>query len=346
METMPSWFWIVVIDLSFFVAGLSILWYFARRVFRDEAGAERGSSRLRGRTVMRALEDRLERLLLQPPSWNQVARKLRPYGLGMLGVALGSVAVWALWTHAGSWFSDPPTPRALPPTIGAGLPFENAFSALWRAVTGPLLTLFGVLGILGAGVSILTGDGRRAPLFGAMALAPLFMSGFGNALFGGSDQPTSATVAPAQRVGSAEVVYPDDSMGTGTEEGTVEAPADAYESPAQLEAAARTASSDEPLESQELEQAPAALPVIHRHVSSHESSRFGIGDALMMYGAYKVLTHDHHAATAVNAPHHAVSQPSAAHEQVSAPKPAASASTPVRTRARAGSVYRTTRSRR
>lgn len=347
METLPSWFWIAVAYLGVVVAGLAVLWIGARRALRDDADDDRAArSRPRSRRIMRVFERRLERLLLQPPRWDQIARRLRPYLVGLLGCAVGLFVIWGIWTHAGSWFATETLPRPLPASNGAGLPWESSFGKMHNALSGPIAVSVGLISLVGGLATFVLGESRRATAFIGMGLVVLFISrasAFVTTL-GESDrpgresawvgQPAAPTEAASAEVSSDE----DDAEGDAPEEqdGTVP----------QLEAASVEVA-DELNESHESDQAPVgATTTVHRHVSSDRQSHFGFGDALMMYGAYKLLTHESSARSVVeSAPQHTAPPSAATHTQVLAPRHGVSAP-PQQSKARVRSVYRPSRIRR
>ena len=342
METLPSWFWIAVGYLGVFVAGLAVLWIGARRALHDD---ERAARSRRSRSIMRVIEYRLELLLLQPPNLNHIARKLRPYLVCVLGVAVGGLVIWGIWTRAGSWFAAAPAPRTLPTGNGSGMPWESAIAELYKALSGPIAFTIGLIGLVGAGAMVVLGVPRRSAPFLGLALAALFMSrvsAFG-ASFAESDRPgrESAWVGPPAaptEAASAEV-------SSGEEDAEGDAPGEQDGSGAQLEAASVEVA-DELNESHEFDQTPVeATTTGRRHVSNEGQSHF-VGDALMMYGAYKLLTHESSAGSAAGAAPQHIAPPSAAtHTQVPAPRHGGSA-TPQQSKARVPSVYRSSRSRR
>lgn len=344
MATMSSWFWLAFVDLGFFVAGLSVLWFFARRALRDQVDDERALRAL-SRTMMQVLEYRLERLLLNPPSWASIARKVRPYLVGVLGVTVGGLILWGIWTLAGNWFAEAPAPRQLPSSNGPGLPWESAFDEVHNAISGPIAVSVGLIGLVGGLSAVVLGAPRRASPFIAVALAVLLMSrasAFVTALY-----ERDPSVSSAQRVGQpAQPTAPNSAeLATRADEAEEEAVEEQGESMPQLEAASAVEVSDESTASLEAGEMPLETTATHHQVSSDKQSHFGFGDALMMYGAYKLLTHEGAPRSTVGAAPQNTAPPSAAtHTQVLAPRHGVS--TPPQPKARVRSVYRTTRTRR
>jgi type IV secretory pathway VirB2 component (pilin) len=345
MEALPSWFWIAVVYLSVFVAGLSTVWFFARRALRDEASGERVPRRRR-RTMMRVIEYRLELLLLQPPSLNHIARKLRPYLVGVLGVTVGGLVIWGIWTHAGSWFAAAPAPRTLPTDNGSGMPWNSAIAELHEALSGPIAFTIGSIGLVGAGAMGVLGEPRRSAPFLGLAMAALLMSrlsAFG-ASFAESDQSLRSPARVEQPTEPTEASSAE--ISTSADEVEGDAPVEQGGSVPPLEAASVEVAG-ELTESLESDQTPVgATTTVHRHVSTDRQSHFGFGDALMMYGAYKLLTHESSAGSAVGAaPQHTAPPSAATHTQVLAPRHGGSAAAQ-QPKARVRSVYRPSRSRR
>lgn len=345
METLPSWFWIAVVYLGVFVAGLAVLWIGARRALRDDADDERAArSRPRSRSIMRVIECRLELLLLQPPSLNHIARKLRPYLVGVLGVTVGGLVIWGIWTHAGSWFAAAPAPRTLPTDDGSGMPWESAIAELHKALSGPIAFTIGLIGLVGAGAMVVLGEPRRTGPFLGLALAALFMSrvsAFG-ASFAESDQSLRAPARVEQPTEPTEASSAE--ISTSADEVEVDAPVEQGGSETPLEAASLEVAG-ELTESLESDQTPVgATTTVHRHVSTDRQSHFGFGDALMMYGAYKLLTHESAPRSMVAGPQHTAPPSAANHTPALATGHAVSGAPQSKPRVR--SVYRPSRSRR
>lgn len=343
MPTMPSWFWIAVVDVGFFVAGLSVLWFFARRALRDDVDDER-SPRARSRTMMQVLEYRIERLLLRPPSWADIARRLRPYLVGVLGVTVGGLVLWGIWTHAGSWFAEAPAPPR-PSSNGSGLPWESAFDKMHNALSGPIAYFFVAIGLAGGIVTLALGESRRAAPFIAVVLGAFFMIKASDfvAILGEPSQSESAS----SWTGRADQPATLDSteLATSADETETEAVAEQMEPMPQLEAAEAGEFPDESNELHGAGQTPLETTTTHRHVTSERQSHFGFSDALMMYGAYKLLTHESEQRAPVGAaPQHTAPPSAAPRTQVLAPRQAVSA--PPQPKARVRSVFRPSRSRR
>lgn len=341
MGTLPSWFWIAVVDLGFFVVGLSVLWFFARRALRDEVDDER-APRVRSRTVLQGLEYRLERMLLNPPSWAEIARKLRPYLVGVLGVTVGGLVLWGIWTHAGSWFAAAPAARSLPSSNGPRLPWESDYENVRNLTSGPIAYFFVTIGLVGAIATFALGESRRAAPFIAVALGAIFMikaSAF-IAILGERDESVSAAPWPGR---PAQPTAPRSAeIATSADETEAEAVAKQIETQPQLEAAAEAP--DESSASLEAGQTPLETTT-HRPVASDRESHFGFNDALMMYGAYKLLTHESAPRSmVVAAPQHTVPPSAAIHTPALGPGHAVSAAPQPKARVR--SVYRPSRSRR
>lgn len=272
---------------------------------------------------MRVIEYRLEQLIIHPPRWEEVWPRVRPYLLGVGGLAVAGFAIWSFV----NWLGTPSPP---PPSSAGGLPYEAIADRITRSVASfqPFII---VLGMIIAATSILSGEGRRAYLGLAMVFSGTLM-GFGSRLFDDLSVSESSRSLVATQASTAEKAS---QAAPSAEAASID---DATEAP-HFESTPSSALSSGSGASFVREEPGPTTPATGAHAANHEDdSHFGVGDALMMYGAYRLLTSENrqHSPTVVHAPTSERAQPA----PVVAPPPAARSQPPASPHVSAPAAYK------
>lgn len=283
MDATPSWLWIAVMYLVISAAGFSVLWIFGRRAFRKDE--ERARPNRPRRSIMRVLEHRLEQLLLNPPQWGQLARRAVPYVLGFLGVVLGGFAVWALWSNAESWLSAPKVVRYSEPAVT--YPFESVIEQLTNSALPATLD---VIATFAAATCAMFGDGRRALL----TVVPLLAVSGALRVLSAFDTPRALSAPQSQQSLSAKAATEDEESAAAkaTVVDASESTGSQTEYPTEPEPAAMSSTPNDANRLVMKEDSTDSPPPTQHRASRPEDSHFGVDDALMIYGAYKLLTHE------------------------------------------------------
>jgi hypothetical protein len=266
---------IILLSLGLFASGLAALWILARRELRR--GSEESQRR---RPWLRQLEDRVLDLLEQPPSWQQIAARLRPLAFSAaVGAVVGTVA-WVIWAHGAEWFSAATTPPTPPrPSIHSGLPFESAVKQIEHGLSSMAPALI-IMSMLIAGYHAIVGERTRA-------LGVVFASSFlflATRILGSGADPSELTPPAASAQTPAE--GPVD-VQTAPAADTAPTSEEALP-PDQVAELARQFTGSEPLPASSMP--PQATHSDGHSAESSSDTGFGVGDALMAYGAYKLLT--------------------------------------------------------
>jgi hypothetical protein len=242
--------------------GSVVLFHLARRELSGRRAAPFAE-------FVRALEVRVEWLLMHPPDW-RIWRvpSVQKLLLGATGAVLAALAVWALWTHAGTWFAD--KPAAALPAASPVFPFESLTTSVMRS---SMWNVAGAVGFVAGMAAFVFGSARN----GAAVITAAFLC---------FSMPHVAAFAFSDTVSVDELATGDPPWATAAPSSPsppTPPPRSLYEEPHPAALQPERA----------LEAEPSSMLPRSAAPTAHDQSHFGITNALLLYGLYHSVTDDH-----------------------------------------------------